>query len=230
MVLGALVDPLRGQHGLEDLLHDRLTQRLGGHIGAVLGGQDDSFDAHRLVVFITQRDLALGIRAQPFQLAGLAHLRLALHEPVGKRDGRGHQHIGLVGRVTEHQALVAGALLALVLAIHALGDIGRLFADDIHYAATGTVKPHLGRVVPDIQHDLANEGFHVDPRLGGDFSRHHDDTRLDESLARHTAANVLLEDRIQHRIRNLIRDFVGMALGDGLGRKQKVIGHWCCLS
>src|SRR3546814_5436557 len=39
-----------------------------------------SIDGHRLAVFVTQGDLALGIRAQPFELALLAYLGLLLDQ------------------------------------------------------------------------------------------------------------------------------------------------------
>jgi hypothetical protein len=90
----------------------------------VLGGEHHRLEPDRPVILVAQRHLALRIRTQPRQLAGLAHLGLALHQTVSERDGCGHQHVGLVGGVTEHEALVAGALLALVLAVDALGDVG----------------------------------------------------------------------------------------------------------
>ncbi len=129
----------------------------------MLGGEHHGLDADRLVVLVAQRDLALRIRAQPGELAVLAHLGLALHQPVRERDGRRHQHVGLVGRVAEHQALVAGALLALVLAVHALRDVGGLLADDVEHPAAGAVEAHVGGVVADIEHRLAHQRFDVHP-------------------------------------------------------------------
>ena len=38
------------------------------------------------------------------------------HQAVGIVDRRGHQHVGFVGGVAEHQALVAGALFVFSLA------------------------------------------------------------------------------------------------------------------
>ena len=90
----------------------------------MLGREHHRLEAHRLVVFVAQRHLALRVGPQPGQLAALAHLRLALHQTMGERDRRRHQHVGLVGRIAEHQALIPGALLALVLAIDALRDVG----------------------------------------------------------------------------------------------------------
>src|SRR6516164_2099549 len=124
VVAGALIEPLGGQDGLEDFLHDRLAQHLGGDLRAVLRGKHHGLDADRLLVLVAQRHLALGVGTEPREFAGLAHLRLALHQAVGERDRRRHQHVRLFRRVTEHHSLVAGALLALVLAVDALGDVG----------------------------------------------------------------------------------------------------------
>ena len=61
--------------------------------------------------------------------------------------------------------------------------------------------------------------------LGGDFAGHDDDPGLDQRLAGHAAARVFLENRIQHRVRDLVGDLVRMAFGDRFGRKEVVIRH-----
>jgi hypothetical protein len=109
--------------------------------GAVLGGEHDRLDADRLVVLVAERDLALRVGAQPGELALLAHLGLPLHQPVGVGDRRRHQHVGLVGRVAEHQALVAGALLALVLAVDAHRDVGDCLPMMLRRAQLAPSKP-----------------------------------------------------------------------------------------
>jgi len=149
VVLGAPVNPYLRQHGLDILLHHRLAQRLGRDIGTVLGGQHHGLDPDRLVILVAQRNLALRIRAQPRDLAGLAHLRLALDQAVRERDQRRHRHVGLVRGITEHQPLIARALAALVLAVDPPGNIRRLLADDIEHAAARAVEPHLRGVVAD---------------------------------------------------------------------------------
>ena len=57
-------------------------------------------------------------------------------EPMGKHDRRRHQLRRFVAGVTKHQTLIARALFGRVLAIgcaciHALGDVRRLFGDDV---------------------------------------------------------------------------------------------------
>ncbi len=225
VVFRTLVDPLRGEDGLENLLHDRLAQHLRGHIGTVLGGQHHGFETDRPVVLVPEGDLTLRVRAQPGQLALLAHFGLPLHEAVRESDRRGHEHFRLIRGIAEHQPLIAGPLLALVLAVHPLRYVRRLLADDVDHATAGAVEAHLRGVVTDIEHHLADQGLDVDPGLGGHFTRHHDDTRLDERLASDAAPIVFLENRIQHRIRDLVGHLVRVSFGDGLGSKQKIIGH-----
>ena len=70
----------------------------------------DRFHSHRSVIFVAKGHLALGIRTQPWQLAGLSHLSLALHESMRAHDWCWHKLIGLVARITEHKSLVASAL------------------------------------------------------------------------------------------------------------------------
>ena len=60
-------------------------------------------------VDVADGDLRLAVRAQVAHPVA-AHRRQALAEAVGERDGQRHQRRRLIGRVAEHQALVAGAL------------------------------------------------------------------------------------------------------------------------
>jgi hypothetical protein len=61
-------------------------------------------------------------------------------------DRRRHQHVGLVGGVAEHQALVARALLASVLAVDAHGDVGGLLADRVEHRAGRAVEADLSEL------------------------------------------------------------------------------------
>ena len=98
--------------------------------------------------------------------------------------------------VAEHQALIAGALLALVLAVDSLGDVRRLFADDIEDAAAGAVEAHLRGVIADVEHGLAHQCFHIHPGARGHFARHDDHAGLHQRLASHPAARIRGENGI----------------------------------
>ncbi len=117
-----------------------------------------------------------------------------------QRDRGRHQHVGLIGRVPEHEALVAGALLALVLAVNALGNVRRLLADDVDHAAARPVEAHVGGVVADIENRLSNERLNIHPGFRGDFAGDYDDASLDERLARHATARVFTQDAVQNGI------------------------------
>jgi hypothetical protein len=192
----------------------------------VLGGEHHGVDADGDAVLVTQRDLALGVRAQPGQcgIPLLAHLGLLLDQTVRIVDRRRHQFGGLVAGVAEHQALVAGALFFGILAVHAHVDIGRLLADHVQDAAGGSVEADVGGVVADVADDLAHQRFQVDPGAGGDLAGDDRHAGLDHRLAGHARALVLGQDRIEYRVRNLVGDLVGVAFGNGFGSEQ-IFGH-----
>src|SRR5690606_27929056 len=110
---------------------------------------------HHLAAFVAAGDLGFRIRTQPRQQAVLACFGLALDQTVREADRRGHQHVGLVAGIAEHQTLVAGALVFRFGAVDALGNIYRLLADDVDDAAGGAVETDLRAVVADVDDDVA---------------------------------------------------------------------------
>jgi hypothetical protein len=230
-VLGVL-QPFLGQHRLDDLLDDGFDER-GLHlvavalVGAVLGGQHHGVDAVRLAVHIAHRHLALGVGAQEGQAAVLAQLGLALHQAVRVVDRRGHQLGRFVAGVAEHQALVAGAGVQVVVAgvVHALGDVVGLLVVADHDGAALVVDAVFGVVVADALDGVARDLDVVDVRVGGDLAGQHHEAGVGQRLGGHAAARVLLEDRVEDRVGDLVGDLVGMAFGDGFGREEKVVRH-----
>ena len=112
-------------------------------------------DSNRRVIgVVLDRDLRLAVGAQVGQRPVLADRRQTLGQSLGNRDRQGHQHVGVVTGVSEHQALIAGALsvqlvgaviAALLIGIvDALGDIGRLRADGDLNATGVAVEALLG--------------------------------------------------------------------------------------
>jgi flagellar motor component MotA len=109
----------------------------------------------RLAVHIADGDLRLGVGAQPGQAAVAAQHRLALDQAVRQVDRQRHQHRRLVAGVAEHQALVAGALVEVVVVglVHALGDVRALLVVGHQHGAALVVDAVLGVVVADaLQH------------------------------------------------------------------------------
>ncbi len=204
--------------GRIDLLDDVLADPLERHVGAMLRGDDHRLHRHRLAVGIAHRHLALAVRTEIVQLAAPAHLGEPLHEPVRQHDGQGHQLRGLGARVAEHEALVAGAEV-----VHAHGDVAGLLVDGGDDAARLEVEAELRARVADLADGLAGDLGDVDVAGRGDLPRHHDEPGGEQGFAGHPARGVLGEDRVQHRVRDLVGDLVGMAFRHRLGREQVLL-------
>ena len=143
----------------------------------VLGGDDHGVQPDRDVVLVVDGDLRLAVRAQVGQRPVLADLGQPPRQPVGQRDGQRHQFGGVVDRVAEHQALVAGALgvqrvrraldARLVGGVHTLGDVGRLCADADVHPARRPVEALVRRVVADVEDARADGVGDVGERFFG---------------------------------------------------------------
>ena len=228
----AVVHHAFGEDGREDVLAD-----VGLDLGerrvvvlrvdlVVLGRDHDRVDAlgRPAVGFVLDRDLALGVRPEVgHHLARLADLREALHEAVREHQRERHQRLlVLAGGVAEHHALVPGALLdveALVV-VDALRDVGRLLVDrDQHAAGTGVELEH--RVgVADLLDGRADDLLHVDVGVTRDLARDHDEARRAERLDGAAAGRVAREEGVEEGVGDLVRDFVRVAFGDGLGGEE----------
>src|SRR5690606_9495908 len=183
-------------------------------VRAVLGGQHHRIDAHNLAVFVAAGDLALGVRTQPRQQAGLARFGLAFDQTVGEDNRCRHQYIGFVAGVAEHQALVAGALVFRLGAVDALVDVRGLLANDIDDAAGGAVEADVRTGVANVADHLAGDLFQVDPGAGGHFAGDDGDASLDQRFHRHAGEFVLFDDGVEHGIGNLVGNLVRMAFRD----------------
>ena len=203
----------------------------------VLGRDQHGRKTDRNVVLVFKRDLGLAIGAQVRNGARLAHLREAFRHAVRDVDRHRHQDVGLVARVPKHHALVASTLLIEIVffagaaganlfgVIHTLSDVGRLLIDRDHHAASVSIEAERLTVITDAVDGFANDRGDVDVCLRGDLARDHRKARRDERFARDTTHRVLLEDRVENRIRNLIGHLVRMSFGDGLRREAVVVGH-----
>jgi hypothetical protein len=139
-------------------------------------------------------------------------------------DRRGHQHLGFICGIAEHQALVAGTLLVIGSVIHTLGNVGRLLADGVEHGAGLAVEALVGMVIADVADDLAGQLFNVDIGFGGHFAGDHNHAGLDQRLAGHPRLGVLAQNRIEHAVGDLVCHLVGMSLGDGF-RSEERSGH-----
>ena len=116
--------------------------------------------------------------------------------------------------------LVGAALLELKGLVDAHGDVGGLLVDGGHHRA-GAVVEAVGRVgVADALHGAADDGGDVGVVLGGDLAHHGDNTGGGEGLTGHVGIGIVGQNVVQDGIGDLVADFVGVALGDGLRGKQ----------
>ncbi len=133
--------------------------------------------------------------------------------------------------VPEHHPLVARAHLVVVVGetvadllglVDAHRDVGRLLVDRRDDCAGVGIEPERATRVADAAHGVAHGALVVDVRLGGDLARDHDQAGGAERLARDPALRVLLEDRVEHGVADLVGHLVGVAFGDRLRREREV--------
>ncbi len=108
-----VLQPFLWHHRFDDRFDYRFLDLFVLDIGRMLRRQHNSIDCHRATIDILQCHLRFGIWTQPWQATILAQLRLALDDAVRIVDCSWHQFRSLVARITEHQALVAGALIEI---------------------------------------------------------------------------------------------------------------------
>ena len=229
----ALVVEVLRQHRLDHVLPQIVgQQRLGAF--AVLGGDQQLLDRHRLAVAVAHRHLRLAVRPQVRDHVGMPDLREALRELVRERDRQGHQLRRLLRRVAEHHALVARAGdielvivgrvgAALVGGVDALGDVGGLLVDRVDHRARIRAEPEVGVRVADPPDRVPRDVLDVDVRGGRDLTRHDHEPGVHQRLARDTAHRVIAHHRVQNPIGDLIGDLVRMTLGHRLGREQVLV-------
>ena len=220
---------LRGTTGLIDQLDDLPLGFFADGVGLlvqdrfiVLGGDDDGVNARRPLVHVFDRDLALAVGPEPGELSLESHLGQAFDDAMGQMDGQRHQLVGFVAGVSEHQALIAGALfLGIILGmIDAAGDVGGLGMDGRQHAAALVIETDFGMVVTDLADGVAGHLGGVNPRVGGHFAGHHDLAGGHQRFAGHPATGVLGEDGVEHGIADLVGHLIGMAHGDGFAGEQ----------
>jgi len=209
------------QHFPNDLLDAEFLDLRVRHAFGVLGRDDDVGDRDGLAVLVNDRDLALGVRAQPFHLAALADAREFAAQTVREHDRRRHELRRLVARIAKHQALIARALLGVLLAIglpgiHALRDVGRLGGDVVVDENFVGVKDIVGVRVADAPDRAADNCLVIELRLRRDLAADDHDVALHERLARHAAVLVLRQAGVEDRIGDGVAHFVRMTFTDGL--------------
>ena len=184
----------------------------------MLSGNNDSIDAGgHAVGAVFHGNLALAVRAEPRQKAGLACVGQRLGEIVRVGNGRGHEFLRLCAGKTEHHALIACAGRTVVIRIvNAHGDIRGLPPHGDHDIAAVAVKAHLGAVIACVADGLAGDLGDVDAGGRGDLAHdeHHAGRR--RRLAGDAAHGVLLEHGVEYAVGDKVAQLIGMSLCNGL--------------
>ena len=195
-----------GQQGLdaldEDVAHVLADAGEHGLVGVelvVLGGDDDGVNADgTVVVIIFDRHLALGVGAQIGHLPALAADGGQLDEQlVGQVDGQRHIVFGVAAGVSEHHALVAGALVVGVLALYAAVDVGRLLVDGREDAARAGVEHVFGLSVADAANHIARHVLHRHEAFGLDLAGHDCKPCGDKCLACYFGVRILTQEVVE---------------------------------
>jgi hypothetical protein len=222
VVDGLVIEHVRGDDLLDDLLLDLLSELFGGDVLAVLGGDNHGVNAERhngtAVVGVLDGDLRLGVGPQPGEsavLAGGGHGRVQL---VGEEDGKRKELGGLVGGISEHDTLVTGTeLLESLLVVQTLGDVGRLLLNGNEDVAGLVVEALVGAVVANVLDRIADNFLVVEVCLGGDLAEDHDHTGLGGRLTGDLGERVLPEAGIEDGVRDLIAATQSAMFGESRG-------------
>ena len=158
----------------------------------MLRGDHHAIDASGAVLDIFHRNLRFAIRPQKRQVTCLADFGEPAHQFMREHNGQGHELIGFVAGIAEHQALIASAA-----GIHAHGDIRRLALERRDYGAGVGVETILRARIADFANHPAHDFAVIEDCGGGDFSRDHGQARGHQRFAGDSAHGVLRENGVQ---------------------------------
>src|SRR5690606_13360621 len=116
------------------------------------------------------------------------------------------------------------ATLELLRTVDAHGDVRALRRNGDLHAAGVAVEALFAAVEADVLDNLAHQIVEVHKGRGRDLAQAHDKAGLDRGLTRHTRGRVLLHDRVEHRIADLVAHLVRVAFRHGLAREEKAWG------
>jgi len=183
-------------------------------------------DAGTAFELVLAGDLSLGIGSGPPKGAVAAELAETFVELVGEHHCQRHALFRLVGGVTEHEALVAGAYVVVrAVEVDAAGYLGRLLVQHQLNAARLVVEALAGVVVANVLDRVPDDAVVVDVGLGRDLAHQHDHPRLGHALAGHLGVRVLPQVSVQNGIAHLVAQLVRVAFADALRREEKNLAH-----
>ncbi len=211
-----------GDDRLDHFFHHCFAELFVANRFAVLRRDHHRIHALRPPTHIFHGHLRLAVGPQEIHLALASRLRKPPRQPVRQLDRHGHQLFGLVAGIAEHQALIARAA-----GVNAHGDVRRLVVDRGNNGAGLGVEAILSAGIPNVANHFPGQVAKVDVGVRGDFARYQHQSGSNQGLARHAAARIVLQHRIENGIGNLVGDFIGMALGNRLRGKKMRLQRGC---
>ena len=197
----------------------------------VADNDGDNFD--RLAVLVAQRDLALRIRLKLRAFARVTHFSKALQNVVRVLQRRRHQLRRFLTSVTEHDALIAGALVLRAFRIDALGDVRGLAVQIAGVLRLLPVEAFLR--VADVLHRgahlrlQASDDFLGESLIGGlviarltgaDFAGQDDAVGRHHRLARDPRLGVGGQEGVNDSVGDAVGDFVWVPFGHAFAGKD----------
>jgi hypothetical protein len=197
VVDGLLVKVLGWDDLLDDLLLDLLPQQLSGDVLAVLGADDNGVHPDRdngpVIMLVLNGNLGLGVRSEPREAAVPSCSRHGSVKLVGQLESQWEELWGLIGSVSEHDALITSAeLLEGLFVVQALGDVGGLLLNGNQDITGLVVKALGGVVVSNVLDRISDDLLVIDTCLGRDLTKDHDHTGLRGGFARNLGEGVFL--------------------------------------
>ena len=151
----------------------------------MLGRDNDGIDAlWNAGIAVLNGHLALGVGTQIGHLLTLlADVGQGTHNEVSQVERDRHKVLRLVGGITEHHTLIAGALLVLIAVIDSTIDVGTLLVDGAEDTARVAVELVFSLRIADALDGVAGDGLQVDIHLAAHLTHNHylpcGDKRLD---------------------------------------------------
>ena len=88
------------------------------------------------------------------------------------------------------------------------------------HGAGVAVKAVFGAVIADVADHFTNDIVHSIVGGGGHLAHHHHNAGCRAGFAGHAGIRILRQNRVEHRVADLVADFVGMSFRNGFGCKQ----------
>lgn len=230
MIDGLIVNKVLIDGGIDNLLKEVLSDLVVADTWVVLAGDEDSMDSDGdelgSLVSILDGDLGLGVWSDPGNDFLNSALVDSLAESLGEQVGEGHELGGLIGGVSDHESLVSGSdILLLLLDVDGVSDLLRLLVNSDDDGGVLVVESLGDIIISDLLDGLSGDLLDLEVSLGGDFSENHAESVLDGSLAGDLGFGVLGQASIQDGVGDIVAQLIRMTVSDGLGG-EKIVLFW----